>query len=82
MCSHVAAVLWYLGFARHKERNTFGVKDWGEYLDDAAVVDESESDSDESVIEEKATMIKFRWSKCFYKTMSYIVQCIHVFGSL
>ena len=52
MCSHVAAVLWYLGFARHKERNTFGVKDWGEYLDDAAVVDKSESDSDESVIEE------------------------------
>lgn len=52
MCSHVAAVLWYLGFARHTERSKFGVRNWGEYVEDAQLVDASDSESEGSVIEE------------------------------
>ncbi|XP_052680646.1 uncharacterized protein LOC128161402 [Crassostrea angulata] len=50
MCSHVAAILWYLGHARHQRDEKLGVRDWGEFVDDATLVDDSDSssESDES----------------------------------
>ncbi|XP_060552147.1 uncharacterized protein LOC132713522 [Ruditapes philippinarum] len=53
-CSHVAAVIWYLGMAVHTAETSFGVKDWGEYLEDASANPESidSSDSEESIVEE------------------------------
>lgn len=57
MCAHTASIVWYLGFARHRcGDGKMGVCDWGEYLDDATTVDESDSESnssgDESITEE------------------------------
>lgn len=56
MCSHVAAVVWYLSYARHLQCDKYGVRDWGECLSDAAdipvLIDDSESDTDVSVFEE------------------------------
>ncbi|XP_060603433.1 uncharacterized protein LOC132756389 [Ruditapes philippinarum] len=53
-CSHVAAVIWYLGMAVHTAETSFGVKDWGEYLEDASGNPESidSSNSEESIVEE------------------------------
>ena len=53
-CSHVAAILWYLGKARYSQTYAYGVKDWGQYLQDAAEIPEpiDSSDSESSVIEE------------------------------
>lgn len=51
VCSYVAAVLWFLGFSRHAQRECpYGVQNWGDSLQDAAVIDDS--DSDDSVCEE------------------------------
>lgn len=52
-CSHVAAVLWYLGQALYSQTH-FGVKDWGQFLDDSAKIPETvdSSDSDTSISEE------------------------------
>ena len=52
-CSHVAAIIWYLGQSRLL-LDVYGVKDWGQYLEDAAEVPESvdSSDSEESTSEE------------------------------
>lgn len=47
-CSHVAAVLWYLGLALRSDTKR-GVQNWCEYLDDAGaptLIDSSDSDSD------------------------------------
>ena len=46
MCSHIAAIIWYLAKSRH-EGETRGVRNWGEHVLDAAdnpSVDESDSD--------------------------------------
>ena len=52
MCSHRAAVIWYLGYARHLGNHEYGVADWGEDLEDAASGIIDGSDRDESVFEE------------------------------
>ncbi|XP_048768744.2 uncharacterized protein LOC125662931 [Ostrea edulis] len=52
MCAHIAAILWYVGYARHQPAGRIGVRDWGEFLEDATLVDESESSSEGSEIEE------------------------------
>ena len=44
-CSHIAAILWYLGQSMFN-RSKYGVKDWGQYLDDAAEVPETVDSSD------------------------------------
>lgn len=48
MCSHIAAIIWYLSKGRH-EGGKCGVRDWGEHVLDAAdippAVDESDSDA-------------------------------------
>lgn len=48
MCSHIAAIIWYLSKGRH-EGGKYGVRDWGEHVLDAAdippPVDESDSDA-------------------------------------
>ncbi|XP_061191748.1 uncharacterized protein LOC133199988 [Saccostrea echinata] len=57
MCSHIAAIIWYLAKGRHEGR-TYGVRDWSEHVLDAAdippTLDESDSEvsSCESVPEE------------------------------
>lgn len=53
-CSHIAAVLWYLGKCMYSRTDNYGVKDWGQYLDDASEIPESidSSDSEDSVCEE------------------------------
>ena len=38
MCAHCAAVIWYLAYARQRLSNTPGVKDWSQFLEDAAEV--------------------------------------------
>jgi hypothetical protein len=43
VCSHIASVLWYLGFARHNEKQLYGVRNWGEFVEDAQQVDNSDS---------------------------------------
>ena len=52
VCSHIASVIWFLGYARHRDCSTYGVRNWGEYLEDAYIVDGSDSSSDEGIIEE------------------------------
>ena len=52
VCSHIASVLWYLGFARHNEKQLYGVRNWGEFVEDAQQVDNSDSESERSTIEE------------------------------
>ncbi|XP_062596569.1 uncharacterized protein LOC134258027 [Saccostrea cucullata] len=52
MCSHVAAILWYLGYARHHKDERLGVRDWGEFVEDATLVDISDSSSDSDEPEE------------------------------
>lgn len=56
MCAHTASIVWYLGYARHRcNPGRIGVRDWGEFLEDATAVDESEesdSSGDESPVEE------------------------------
>lgn len=51
MCSHIAAILWLLGNARHRISSGFGVRNWGDFVDDAnnipTPVDESESSEGE-----------------------------------
>ncbi|WAR09692.1 hypothetical protein MAR_034768 [Mya arenaria] len=50
MCAHCAAVIWYLGYGKHRFLGALGVRDWSEYVDDASVVpptvDSSDSNSD------------------------------------
>lgn len=51
MCAHIAAVIWFLGFAKNRYvGGNYGVHDWGQYLADASDlpenVDESDTDSD------------------------------------
>ncbi|XP_060085720.1 uncharacterized protein LOC132565127 [Ylistrum balloti] len=35
-CSHVASILWYMGFARHLDKSFDFSKDWTQYLQDAS----------------------------------------------
>ncbi|KAK3087266.1 hypothetical protein FSP39_003827 [Pinctada imbricata] len=49
ICAYVAAIVWYIGFARHRHQDQgIGVRNWGEYVEDAAnmplPIDESDSD--------------------------------------
>ena len=49
VCSHIASILWYPGYARHKPHISYGVR--GEHLEDTShMIDDT--DSDQSVIEE------------------------------
>ena len=52
VCSHITSVLWSLGFARHSENRLYGVRNWGEFVEDAHLVDHSDSERDSSTIEE------------------------------
>ena len=55
VCSHIAAVVWYLSSARHDvSRETFGVRNWSHYLSDATDLPDTvdSSDTDSSVVEE------------------------------
>ena len=56
MCSHIAAVVWYLSYSRHEQNQKYGIQNWGEYLTDASkvpeTIDDTDSDTDVSVIEE------------------------------
>lgn len=45
-CSHVAAIAWYLGHGRYQDGSSFGVRDWGEHLADAALLPVDSSDSE------------------------------------
>lgn len=51
VCSHVAAVIWFLAVGRHNREAISSIQDWSEFVTDAAVIDESE-DSDDSEVEE------------------------------
>jgi len=46
MCSHVAAIIWFLAFARHQENARCGVRNWGEHIEDAALYKIDSSDSE------------------------------------
>lgn len=35
VCPYIASVLWYLGFARHIEKQLYGVRNWEEFVEDA-----------------------------------------------
>ncbi|XP_053378556.1 uncharacterized protein LOC123541039 [Mercenaria mercenaria] len=55
VCAHVAAIVWYLSYARYFI-NRYGVCDWGLHLSDASnlpdPIDSSETESEASCIEE------------------------------
>ncbi|XP_033725211.1 uncharacterized protein LOC117315175 [Pecten maximus] len=55
-CSHVASVVWYLGFARHLDKIFDFNKDWTQYLQDASHTPEplnvDESDDEDNNTEE------------------------------
>lgn len=46
--------MWYVVYARHHKEGNQGVRDWGEFISDASLVDDSDnsSDSEESEPEE------------------------------
>ncbi|XP_069107262.1 uncharacterized protein [Argopecten irradians] len=49
-CAHVASVIWYLGFAKHSDKEFHVGKDWSQFLMDAAspepvMVDHSDEES-------------------------------------
>ncbi|XP_048750412.2 uncharacterized protein LOC125662290 [Ostrea edulis] len=50
VCSHIASVVWYLGFARHNGGSSSGVQNWGDFVKDAAIIDVP--DTDDSEVEE------------------------------
>ncbi|XP_062614064.1 uncharacterized protein LOC134275789 [Saccostrea cucullata] len=54
VCAHIAAIIWFLGYGRYSHGDV-GVRNWAEYVEDAAnipqEIDDS-SDSDSSVVEE------------------------------
>lgn len=53
VCSHIAAVIWFLGYAQRNEQGVCGVQDWSEFVTDAAIIDSSDSDdSDDNGKEE------------------------------
>ena len=49
VCSHIAAILWYLGFARYQNRSSYGVKNWVVNVCDASIIPDiiGGSDTDE-----------------------------------
>ncbi|XP_052247599.1 uncharacterized protein LOC127855818 isoform X1 [Dreissena polymorpha] len=52
MCSHIAAVVWFLSAGRYQQKESLGVRDWGKYLSDASAIridDSSSSESDSEV---------------------------------
>ena len=49
-CSHVPAILWYLGKSLYSQNNAFGVKDLGQYLEDAAEITEPIDFSDSKIV--------------------------------
>jgi hypothetical protein len=54
VCAHIPSVLLYLGYARHNSDRRYGVRNWGDFLEDANVVSQpiDESNSEGSVVEE------------------------------
>lgn len=56
VCSHIASMFWFLDHARHTSRESFGVRNWSVYLEDAAmvpvIIDDSDDESERSVVEE------------------------------
>ena len=46
MCAHIASLIWYLGYARHMELKSR--IDFGNYIDDAAVIPVTDSDDSEA----------------------------------
>lgn len=56
MCSHVSAILWYLGKAKEMDSKSIGVRDWSKHVLDASdipsVLDQSDDDSENDAIEE------------------------------
>uniref|UniRef100_K1RUT2 Uncharacterized protein n=1 Tax=Magallana gigas TaxID=29159 RepID=K1RUT2_MAGGI len=51
VCSHVAAVIWFLTVGRRNREAISTIQDWSEFVTDASVIDGSE-DSDDSEEEE------------------------------
>ena len=50
VCDHIAAILWYLGYARYRyniDEDRIGVRDWSSFREDAAAIPE-EIDHSES----------------------------------
>ena len=46
MCAHIASLIWYLGYARHTEQKSR--IDFGQYVEDAADIPETDSDDSEA----------------------------------
>lgn len=46
MCAHVAAILWYVGYACHHKEGKLGVSDWGVFISEASFVSDSDNSSD------------------------------------
>ena len=55
VCAHVAAIVWYLSYARYLNKS-YGVRDWGLHLSDASnipqPIDSSDGESEASFTEE------------------------------
>lgn len=72
MCAHVAAILWYVGYARHNKEGKLGVRDWGEFISDASFVSDSDnlSDSEESEPEE--------WINSIVSSCNEFKDCVNI----
>lgn len=45
VCSHIAAVIWFLAIGRHNPDGVASIQDWSQFVTDATIIDESD-DSD------------------------------------
>ena len=52
VCAHIAAVIWYLGYARHLAR-PIGIRNWGDYLTDASDIPPAIDDTDNESSDEE-----------------------------
>ncbi|XP_053405404.1 uncharacterized protein LOC128558951 [Mercenaria mercenaria] len=46
VCAHVAAILWFLGYARHTGKEMYGTRNWGDYVLDAGNIPQTVDSSD------------------------------------
>lgn len=47
MCAHITSVIWFLSYAKYKDNQNLGVRNWCSYVDDAAALPVDNSDSEE-----------------------------------
>jgi hypothetical protein len=47
VCSHIASVVWDLGFPRHSDGSASSIQNWGNFVRNAVFIDISNTDDSE-----------------------------------